>query len=179
VSWGQADRDRFATMTSQYVRTETLRQARRSRTVRLGLSILTTAIVAAGCTTGGSTQSAKPISTAYPSFGPPDGIGTCADWFTLTPSQRAGILPWLYATLIQSEQDVPKPPYPREKYILKLTKSDISRGVAIIDTRCKSEPNIDFAEVAFHDFPPSLPPGIYSPSPSAANSHPSTDNPSP
>ena len=97
-----------------------------------------TLVVSAACTNGGSTQSdTQPISTAYPSFGPSDGVGTCGAWRTLSPSQQAGILPWMYATIIQSEFDIPKYPYPREKYLLKLTKNDVARGVAIIDARCK------------------------------------------
>ena len=131
-----------------------------------------TLVMSAACTTGGSTQSAQPISTAYPSFGPPDGVGTCGAWRTLTPSQQAGILPWMYATLIQARFDVPKYPYPREKYLLKLTKSDVARGVAIIDERCRPYgDNEALPGVAFSDFPPSLPPGIYSPSPSPVASH--------
>lgn len=129
------------------------------------------ALAAAGCTTGGSTQSAPPISTAYPSFDPQ--VSTCDDWFMLSPAQRDETLPWMYAELIKSEQDIPKAPYPQEKYILRLTKSDVSRGVAIIDARCKSPGDRSFVEVAFSDFPPSLSPGIYSPTASPAISHPS------
>jgi hypothetical protein len=148
----------------------------RLRPFTMSCVALTLILATAGCTTGGSAHSAPPISTAYPSFGPLDGIGTCGAWRMLTLSQREETLPWLYATLIQGEQDIPKYPYGREKYTLKLTKSDLARGVAIIDERCKPyADNEALAGVAFSDFPPSLPPGIYSPSPSSTASHSSAE----
>lgn len=138
------------------------REAERPRSAQ-GLSrvvlAVASAMMLAGCGAGAGSgaQTGQVASTAYPSFSPL--LGTCKDWLALTPEQRRESLPWVYATMIQSEEDIPTDGK-RRTYRLRLTPQDVTWGVTRIDKRCKAQPSYGFTSVALYDFPWKLPRGI-------------------